>query len=169
MAEGNGSGPAPWTAEQVRRARSTTVECPSGMVVGVRHVHAADLAAQGVLPEPLTRHVFSDLADLKAAAQTPEEAARVEVERVDLINAVVAAFVSSPEVVTGPVEDVPPAALHVSELPWPDRLHLFLVASGQVEAGLARFPGGQAGGVEGASGGGEVRAATVKRARTRTR
>lgn len=170
MADGNGGPPAEaWSADRFREAFTRVVPLPrSGAVVRTRPVRAADLAAGGELPEPLTVHIFHDLPELRAKVETPEEGRRLELEKVDAINAVVAAFVAEPRLV--PAGQTPgEGELCVTELEWFDRVYLFNVACGAVEAGLERFHDQPAGDVPPAPDGGDVRAKAVRAPRARRR
>jgi hypothetical protein len=150
MADNGSAGEAVWSVDRFRAFASApkVVRLPrSGGVVRVHELGAADLAAQGMIPEALTEHVFHDLVDLERQRIGPEERRRVGLERTDAINAVVAAFVVEPRFTTAAEHDAD--VLPVTLLPWEDRVHLFRVALGTAdpEGGLARFPDEQAGGL----------------------
>lgn len=170
MADGNGGAPPEaWSADRFRQAFTRVVPLPhSGGMVRTRPVRAVDLAASGELPEPLTVHVFHDLPELRAKTETDEERRRLELEKVDAINAVVVAFVAEPRIVT--VGQTPAAGeLCVTELEWLDRVYLFNLACGAVEAGLERFPDEPAGDVSPAPDGAGVRAKAERAPRARRR
>lgn len=170
MADGNGGPPAEaWSADRFRQAFTRVVTLPAtGAVVRTRPVRAVDLAASGELPEPLTVHVFHDLPELRGRADTDEERRRLELEKVEAINAVVVAFVAEPRLT--PAGVAPDAGeLCVTELEWTDRVYLFNLACGAVEAGLERFPDEPASDVPAAPDRGDVRAKAERAPRARRR
>ena len=149
MAITNGDGPVVWGADRFRASREEweLVRLPiSGGVVRVSSIGAPDLALRGHLPEALTDHIFHDTSELEARQSTDAERRRVALERTEAINAVVCAFVVEPRLTTGQVAG---DELHITELPWGDRVRLFTIALGQADpgGGLARFPVEQASGV----------------------
>jgi len=161
VAEGNGSGPAVWSAEQFRQLAPKLVTLPSGAVVRVRECTAVDLALSGAIPEPLSFHVVRETTTMEREAGSITERGHIRLELAQAIHAVVCAYVTEPVIWPDDDETAPAGALRISEVPWADRMFLFNLACGQVEAGLHRFPGEPPGGLAPSPAGADLREATV--------
>jgi hypothetical protein len=146
-----------------RAAAGSLVELPSGDVVRIGRVDAADLAIAGGIPDRLSRHVFDGMHTLRTEASReadPEAAlAKVYRDRVETVDLIACAILREPRMV--PEDDPradslgpPEGAIYPRHMPWGDRMYLYRVATGEEQAvDLSRFPGRSAPGVHAAPNG----------------
>lgn len=148
----------------LERARDgVLIELPSGDVVRIGRIDAADLAIAGSIPDRLSRHVFDGMHTLRSEAGRagdPEAAlAKVYRDRVETVDLIACAILREPRMVPEPALEVgaerpPEGAIFPRHMPWGDRMHLYRVATGEEQAvDLARFPRGSAPGVHAAQNG----------------
>ncbi len=149
------------TAKQFkdRRQASYTITLPQSQLdVTVREVDAMDLAANGQIPDTLSRHVWENLDDL-TAGKTAEEHRRLLAEHTELVAVACCAMLVEPRMV---MVDPGPDEIEPTDLPYVDREFLWNLACGQGRlADLHRFREQQAGAVEVAPDGADVRPAAV--------
>jgi hypothetical protein len=128
--------------EEWRKQTRQRAVLSSGLVVYVKKASLISLAVRGHIPLGLAGQVEAMIRG--ETLRFDPESLR---ERMPVFNAVVAAIVTSPQVVleTGPngeVPELPPGAIHISEIDEIDRINLFSWANEEV-APFAVFPGGE--------------------------
>lgn len=120
----------------------------SGLVVELRKIHIAELAAQGLIPDQLTGMVMSEMGVEAPPAKSPGDFAG---PLVSCVNAVCCAVLAKPLMRRAEDVEDSAAALTPEDVPWADREYLFRVACRQEEVhDLSRFPGEPAPGLPGA-------------------
>lgn len=137
-------------AAAFRALGPATLNLPaSGLTVRVRRAHLAELALAGAFPDGLTARVLERIGVRQA--NRPDSSAELRerlAENAALADAVCCAVLLEPRMVPADTDPVPEDAITPEQMPFRDREHVFLYASGLVEEvrrQVATFPGAGAG------------------------
>lgn len=135
--------PASPEAFRAYREAPAVLELPdSGLVVHARRCHINDLAAEGAIPNRLSGIAMRVLG-MPGAPPRPASIEEAAAESRQLIDVVTCAAMVAPRVVPDDAEELPAGAIRVSDMPYPDREHVFAYVCrlGEEARDLSRFPG----------------------------
>lgn len=126
---------------RARRAHPHFIVLPeSGATVRIEKVTVLELAANGRIPDDLTKGALTGLIEAleDSITATPDEARRSMRRHIELINVVACSVLAEPRMTMQPSE----GAITPEDLPFDDRFHLYNIALGLVRGpNLAPFPG----------------------------